>query len=268
MLKAAFLWRDTPLANKLHRKLGLYNQSSVSKSLAAESLLRATQALHKLCTTQLCILPFPTKDSRILLTYIAWAYSSAQFSPKIRRDGITNTMWEFVFISYVKDIFPSMSTSLQIKTKHNVWHRSIRKVKGVWQTDMQLQQLVRTTTDPFSLGCLDKLTPSHWLSRSSKHVFPQRSPLGSPRTQRPMLWTARQAEGPHGEEQEHARTLWGDCSNSGLVDLTPFSYTGHIDFSPSSWPKVGWHAAKGSMLVLNVRGWQWGLASPSLLKLR
>lgn len=166
--------------------------------MATGSLLSARQALHKLCTIWLCILSIPTKDPSLLLTYIAWTYSSAQLSSKIRRDSKTNTMWEFVFFFYVKDIFPSMSTSLRIKTKHDVWHKSIRKVKAVWQTDTQLQWLIHTTIDPFSFGCLDKLTPSHWLSRSSKQVFPQYSPLGLPRTQRPMLWTRGHAEGTCG----------------------------------------------------------------------
>lgn len=184
------------LLTNLHHQLSSYHQHSIFKPVATESLLCAWQALHKVCTIQLCILPTPTKDPSLLLTYIAWTYSSAQFSSKIRRNSKTNTVWEFVFFFYVEDIFPSMSTSLRIKTKQCL-PKSIRKVKAVWQTDTQLQWLIHTTIDPFSFGCLDKLTPSHWLSRSSKQVFPQYSPLGLPRTQRPMLWTRGHAEGTH-----------------------------------------------------------------------
>lgn len=140
--------------------------------------------------------PSLQKDSRFLLTYIAWAYSSAQISSKIRRDGKTNSMWQFVLIFHIKHIFPPMPTSLWIQNKHSIQHGSLREPSAVWQTDTQTQWFIHTTIDPPSLGCLDKLTPSHWLSRSSRQVFPQRSPLSWPRRQRPMLWT----EGG-GEEQ-------------------------------------------------------------------
>lgn len=79
---------------------------------------QSSTGFSQLCTTELCISSFPRKDSSIMLTYITWAYSSAQLSSKIRRDSKTNTVWEFVFIFYVKDIFPPMSTSLWIK---NTW---------------------------------------------------------------------------------------------------------------------------------------------------
>lgn len=83
--------------------------------------------------------------------------------------------------------------------KNQTWYLTQKHKKGEGSlTDTQLQRLIHTTIDPFSFGCLDKLTPSHWLSRSSKQVFPQLSPLGLPRTQRPMLWTGGQAEGPYG----------------------------------------------------------------------
>lgn len=36
--------------------------------------------------------------------------------------------------------------------------------------------------DPFSPGCLESVTPNHWLSLSSKQVFPQGSPWGLPTT--------------------------------------------------------------------------------------
>lgn len=99
------------------------------------------------------------------------------------------------------------------KTKYDVWHRSTWKVKAGWEIDMQLQQLIHTTMDPFSFGCLDKLTPSHWLSRSSRQVFPQRSPLGLPRTQRAMLWAGGQSWRDMWRLTVTQRTLQGDCSN-------------------------------------------------------
>lgn len=36
--------------------------------------------------------------------------------------------------------------------------------------------------DPFSPGCLESVTPNHWLSLSSTQVFPQGSPAGLPTT--------------------------------------------------------------------------------------
>lgn len=79
---------------------------------------QSSRGFSQLCTTEFCISSFPRKESSIMLTYITWAYSSAQLSSKIRRDSKTDTIWEFVFIFYVKDIFPPMSTSLWIK---NTW---------------------------------------------------------------------------------------------------------------------------------------------------
>lgn len=149
--------------------------------------------------------------------------------------------------------------------KHDVWHTSITVMKVVWQTDSQLQRLIHTTIDPFSFGCLDKLTPSHWLSRSSRQVFPQRSPLGLPMTQRPTCWTEDELKG---HVVANRRALRGDTGSSSLVDLTPsLSFIGCIYFSRAR-AKVGLHEAKGSVLVLNRQVRQWGLASLSLLKRR
>lgn len=110
LLKAVFLWSDkhldiTNLAHISTQPPNLWLQSTCS-----EQHRPFTNSAPSNCVSH----PSLQKDSSILLTYIAWAYSSAQFSSKIRRDGKTNTMWQFVFTFHIKHIFPSMSTSLWI----------------------------------------------------------------------------------------------------------------------------------------------------------
>lgn len=131
----------------------------------------------------------------------------------------------------------------------------------------QIQWLIHTTIEPLSFGCLDKLTPSHWLSRSSKQVFPQRSPLGLPRRQGPMLWTEGEVKN-NVVANRSTQELWGDNAVIQIWWIWPpsLSYTGHVDFLLYSWAKVWLWVAKGSIVALNVIGWQGGLASPSLLR--
>lgn len=111
LLKAGFLWSD--------KHLCITNWAHIISTHPPNLWLQNTYSeYHKLFTNSApfnCVAhPSLQKDSSLLLTYIAWAYSSAQLSSKIRRDGKTNTMWQFVLIFDVKHIFPSMSTSLWI----------------------------------------------------------------------------------------------------------------------------------------------------------